>query len=647
MLKGKNLLEKIINQALLEYQSESDEQKLAFDNTELKAFLATYKNPSEDIKNLSDEMLSSIKNHIDTEDAQKKFAVSIKYIRGIAQINNGKENKIAFSDEQKLKLVELEELINKVIEKNEYLANNIKKRSKKQIEDYRHILVIINNNQIFTAEDYEIVEKIVREENPLSAESNLDIIFSYLNEHNSRKFKDIRNQNNVNLNINEANDIFESFIRNEVPKTETKLVEAERTQKVKEIIATLGYNYDDLEISLKLKLIAVKDLTTLENTAKELINKKTIQEFKPGNIYSLIYILINSNPEIISTILELLETEYNITPDTPEFKKIINTSTTLFTCEGLANFKKNISIFYNIKIPIKKIIKTNIALLTANPNNLKIIMSKLKKKGANISDILDKCPSIFESKRKNQEKTEVEYNLDILEMYGFDLESFFNENNPSYSVLCSKNLDAKLDQFIEVGLNDYIHEYPSKAGTAFKSLIIKRVYYAFKNNLSVWSTYSNAKKKLNKKTNDLDNSLYPPELVESSLPEITHTENEHYNTAINESWLIMSDFEIENIKSAYPVMELIDEGYRAAIYTNAPKGLLKRKTELVFGTQIISRPKVFKVFRILIDLKVPEKEALLYAITFNTLLEPHEYDFIKEAIKRIGVDKNNGLFKTI
>ena len=119
MLKGKKILEEIINQALLEYQSGSDEQKLAFDNTELKAFLATFKNPFEDIKNLSDGMLNSITKHIDPEESRKKFGVTIKYIRGIAKINADKENKIAFSNEQKEKLIELEELIKKVIEKNE------------------------------------------------------------------------------------------------------------------------------------------------------------------------------------------------------------------------------------------------------------------------------------------------------------------------------------------------------------------------------------------------------------------------------------------------------------------------------------------------------------------------------------------------
>lgn len=633
MLKGKNLLEEIINQALLEYQSGSDEQKLAFDNTELKAFLATFKNPFEDIKNLSDGMLNSITKHIDSEESRKKFEVIIKYIRGIAKINADKENKIAFSNEQKAKLIELEELIKKVIEKNEYLANNIKERSDKQIENYRHILVNIQNDKIFIADDYDIVEKIVREETAVTAEANLDVIFSYMNEHNSRKFKDLKKS--TNLNVEEANDILESVIRNENIVNETKLVEAERTQRIKELIVTLGYNYDELEISLKLKLIAVKDLDRLKKTAEILISKNLIQDLKPGNVHGLVYLLINTTPEVINSALELLESNYNITPHSIEFKKIMNTATYLLTEEGLLIFKANPLFLKNVEI--KKIIKNNISLLTTNPKKLKNLASKLEKIGADIDDILCKCPNIFTAK--------IEKNLKILKMYGFDLESFFADESFSYSVLCSANLDAKLDQFIEVGLNDYIHENSSKEASALKSLIVKRVYYAYKNNLSVWSTYSNVEKKPDKTSEENLKELYPAELISSPLPEITHTENQEYNNAINKSETVISDFEIEKIKSTYPVMELIDEGYRAAIYTNAPKGLLKRKTELVFGTQIISRPKVFKVFKILMDLKKSEKEALLYAITYNTLLEPHEYDFIKEAVERIGVDRENELFK--
>ena len=44
---------------------------------------------------------------------------------------------------------------------------------------------------------------------------------------------------------------------------------------------------------------------------------------------------------------------------------------------------------------------------------------------------------------------------------------------------------------------------------------------------------------------------------------------------------------------------------------------IKRKTELVFNNKIVSRIKTYSVFKALIDNKVKEENALLYALTYN------------------------------
>lgn len=673
MLKGKELLLEIINDALFTEQAGSDAQQLAFNNTELNAFLAMFKNPPEDIIYLTNEMLGNITGYLEPEDERKKFTATIKYIRGLSVLNKSKEPKISLSESQLLKLTELEELINKVIKRNEYLLTNIKERSEKQIKDYRKILVVVQNENLFTAEDYDIVEEIVRTEVPSDAETKLDQIFTFLNEFNSRKLKDIAegkndtNQEEIALEdtmnvtsldsvlvLDEQTDIFESVVRTATPKTNTKLEEAERTQKIKEIIAYLGYNYDELEISLKLKLIAIKDLDFLNTLAKTLKegNEETpeiLSSLKSRNIYGLIYLLTNTSQEIIKEVTDVLK-EFNIGIPSPEFTKIINTGTIIFSEIGLNNFKENIKIFRAYNVSIRKLIRDNISLLTTNSENFKRVTHKLEKKGANISSIFDRCASLLGPRNTLNPVNLIENNLSILEMYGFDIEAFLTEENPCYTVLYSTDLATKLDHFIEVGLNEYIHNSPSRAGTAFKSLVIKRIYYAFKNNDEVWSRSKMEHRQLSSKIIGSETSVevYPAELVEAAIPKSFRTENEEYNNAIDNSELIMSDTEIENIKSNHPVMVLIDEGYRAAIYTDAPKGLLKRKTELVFGTQIISRPKVFKVFKVLTEMDVEEKEALLYAITHNSILEPHEFEYIKEAVDKIGEGKDyDRILKTI
>ncbi len=645
MLKGKEILLEIINNALLTEQIGSDVQQLAFDTTELKAFLTNYKNPPEDIIHLTDGMLNNISKQIGDNEESKKFIAMIKYIRGVAQLNGEKQTKINLSEDQLLKLKELEDLINKVIQKNELITKNVKERSEKQLSDYRKIITIVNSEEIFTVEDYDIIEEIIRIETPTEAESNLDSIFTYLNEFNSRKLQEIimkeekpekREVINVVknvvqepsiLDVDDQNDIFNSVVRTSSPsKQNTNIEEAERTQRIKEIISCLGYNYDELPITMKLKLIAIKDLNNLNLLADKIKEyPEILNSIKPSNINLLIYMLTNTSAAIIEDVINILKIKYNIELPSFEFTKMINTGISIFSEKGYSNFKTNVEIFDKYEVSVKKIITDNILLLTTDTKKLKNITTKFHKRGSDIKKIFDECSNLFLNTSKDI-PTLVEKNLNVLEMYGFDTESLLVEENPSFSLLHSRDLASKLDQFIEVGLNETIHKDPTKAGNAFKTLIIKRIYYAYKNNYEVWASPK-------------DNINISENTTELNL-EMPITQNETYNKAIINSQLVISDTEIEKIKSEYEVMEIVDEGYRAAIYTDAPMGLLKRKTEFIFGTQIISRPKVFRVFKILINLDVELKEALLYAIIHNSVLEPHEHEFVKEAVARIGVTKD-------
>ena len=604
MLKGKELLLEIINNALLAYQSGSNEQQIAFNNTELKAFLSTYKNPPEDIINLSDEMLKNITEFIDPIEEQKKFSATIKYLRGIAELNKNKEEKMLFNEQQKIKLIALEELIKNVIQHNEYLIEHSKTRSEKEINKYRKILSKIQNEEIFTAKDYDVVENIIHNETPNDAESNLDLIYTYMNEFNARKLQN----------------------KKEEQKEIKEVSKNDRTVIIKEIVNSLGINYDTLNMQVKLKFLGIKDLESFSNLAK-FLKEEIVNKIDSPNITGLIYLLTNSNKNLIDEVI----TEFE--KSSIEFKKLLNTGTNIFSEKGLKNFKNNKEIFVKYQVSLKKLIRNNITILTTDPDYLKNIIRLLEEKNINVTTIFERIPFLLEPKGQNL----IEKNLKILDMYGFDVNTFFGEN-PIYTILGSWNLASKLDFFIEVGLNEQIHK-SNDPGLELKNLITKRIYYAYKNNYGVWT---NGSQYLSKQ----DESL-PFEITRVSVPKILKVENEEYDQIILKNDFLITEEIIEQIKKDYPIMHLIDEAYRAAIYTEAPVGILKRKTEYVFGTQIISRLKVFKVFKILIDLNLDEKEALFFAITYNTILEPHEYDFINDAVSKIEIGDNyDQLLKT-
>ena len=54
--------------------------------------------------------------------------------------------------------------------------------------------------------------------------------------------------------------------------------------------------------------------------------------------------------------------------------------------------------------------------------------------------------------------------------------------------------------------------------------------------------------------------------------------------------------------------------------------------ELVFNNKIVSRIKTYSVFKALIDNKVKEENALLYALTYNMDLTSNEYEEVKSYV---------------
>ena len=151
----------------------------------------------------------------------------------------------------------------------------------------------------------------------------------------------------------------------------------------------------------------------------------------------------------------------------------------------------------------------------------------------------------------------------------------------------SWNLASKLDFFIEVGLNEQIHK-SNDPGLELKNLITKRIYYAYKNNYGVWT---NGSQYLSKQ----DESL-PFEITRVSVPKILKVENEEYDQIILKNDFLITEEIIEQIKRLSN-HHLIDEAYRAAIYTEAPVGILKERLNMFLA------PKLFLVLKYLKYLK--------------------------------------------
>ena len=676
MLSGKELLISIIKPALSTLDN-SQIQQLAFDNTELNTFLNNFNHP-EDIINLKEDILNNLVNNLEPFEARNIFLGNIKFIKGLAELAKQNQTKLTLNKSQLLNLEELKELINITISKNEYNIKNTKEKNRNQMSDYHKILGIVQNEELFSDKDYDIIENIVRNETPKDAENNLDKIFTFVNEFNARKLSEIYTgikesqvaKPNITINLTpveskeepeqvivteriiedydkeekieeieitplnfEDSDPFQdifSSVNLKKKKPSDKLVDAEHIQKLKEILSYLGYNYDILEEKLKTQL-ANEDLSKIDKFAKYLKeeNKVILSKIKTNNIYSLIFILTKSSKQRIELILSTLYNYFGIKSAGGELFKIVNNATTMFSEQGCRNFVENAKIFKQYNVAINNIIDKDINFLHIDNENLLSNIELLINYGADISILIDKCNlSLNNQYSFNRYSGLIKKNLDILRLYSFDLKSFFEEKNSCYTILNSIDLASKIDQFIEVGLNEFIHINDENSGKILKTLIIKRIYYAHKNKMPVW-------KNINIEYQRLMNCSFEDD------SKLSFQEFNQLKEYIKNDDSIINEPEINIIKSDYPIMELIDEANRPAIYSNSPLALLKRKLELIFDTQIISRLKVFRVFKLLMADGFNEKKALLYALVYNSTLEEKEFIFIKNLVERTGVEKND------
>ena len=233
-------------------------------------------------------------------------------------------------------------------------------------------------------------------------------------------------------------------------------------------------------------------------------------------------------------------------------------------------------------------------------NNRK--MDLLEDNGIDIDEVLKHAPKLLLSPYYLLEK-----NMTIMKSYGFDLSC--EEDKSNYVVLGTGNLDLALDYFIELGYNDFIHKDVKNCLKNLRALIIKRIYYAYKNKINIWR------------------------IDGTNVEMLSNREkNKDYDKLIREQATALDEETIDVLISKYPILEGIDASHRAYIFKDSYNAAIKRKTELIFGNKIISRIKTYSLFKVLVDNNVNVQEALLYALSYNTILDQSEYDNLKSVV---------------
>lgn len=329
---------------------------------------------------------------------------------------------------------------------------------------------------------------------------------------------------------------------------------------------------------------------------KEILNKTDYE--------SIGYLLSKEPDEKYSEILSVVN-RYNLVLLQGNKDETENNSDALVVNEierGETDINRNDKILRDYKINVSNFRKKYPAFFVESfqSNNCKIQL--LKDNKIDIKDVFNYAPKLLLCPFYLLEK-----NMTIMKSYGFDLSC--EEDKSNYIVLGTGNLDLALDYFIELGYNDFIHKDINNCLKNLRALIIKRIYYAYKNNINIWRIDGTNFEMLNNRQ-----------------------KNDKYDKLIREKASALDEENIDVLITKYPILEGLDAGHRAYIFKDSYNAAIKRKTELIFGNKIISRIKTYSLFKILVDNNVNVQEALLYALSYNTILDQSEYDNLKSVV---------------
>lgn len=575
-MEGKDILLQILNgsavtsslalaESLKEEISESEELLALYDKGEYLQFA----NKICHLERLFNLCLSYIEDDNDSVLLRRKvLAIKTSSLTISDYVLSDKE-----TDELAKVAVLLKKVINNLNDKVMLITN-----SSITSEDVLRIKERLSREEIFTPEDILLTEKIVKCANPSNGDINWDKVITYLNGYNGGKLKKLGEDKLRGRLLERANfknpdeDIFKHHdMMKSTFKPACKIEEHEVRQSVKEVIASIGFDFDKFDRISADKLLKC-DLDGLSKRAKYLYDNGYINIIGNNNYLGVCEVLSGASLDEFKNIIKVLKEYYKFTDE--DISSLLKRGTVIFTKDGFDNFKHNMDLLREYNVSNGVIVTRGILFLINDYKKNKKFISKLPK-GINVTDFIsENIGVLYDSDR-------VLNNIESLSLYGFSL----GEDKGAYSVLATFDLAGVIDQFIELGINEHVHS-GDKELKGIKDLMVRRIFYAFKNELPVWES---------KDSYSLISGVPCP-----------------------------SEDEIIPLITDYPILMYLEEGHRLAIYSDTTYAQIKRKTEFVFDRIIISRLKTYRVFDSLVRAGVKPEEAIVKALTFNLPLEESE-----------------------
>ncbi len=544
----------------------------------------------------------------DDED-KKEFILGFNDLKSKIMSFNGDNSSIKLTSDE-----------NKIIDRFKELIVRYVNSSSSDSDTVKDFILRLNNNSSLLESDYDLVEKLIYLYEKDSTDALFEEAMDYLNRYNISlirkfskkaktpvKYTKVGESNSNEDKVNEDNKAnpFENMVSFEyVPKEKSRVNRKKKNDKLKEdegvdfnsLFSKYNFNYDELQTNYKNKLNSC-DIEKLESFLKYL-NDNTKLSGINNNSRILGLLLTESSKEAFEYVNNDLINNYSFNIE--DLDDVLKRYTAIYLDGGLDNFKKNAELLTSCGVKeIAAEVINNVVFFNNNYDDNYKNYVILKEMGINADAILKDALNVFSTDFDLLCK-----NIKVLDSYGFDLRD--EEDFKSFSVLLILDLAKAIDMFIEMGYSEYIHDKPELTLRNIKSLIIKRILFAYKNGLDMWDNYS-------------ENCPYK--------------KNDKYEEMIKNKD-VLDEKEIDLLIKEYPILSLLDSGMRITTFNDPYFGSIRRKTEFVFDNKIVSRIKTYSIFKCLITNGVNEKEALLYALSYNMDLNMAEYEILKKVVYR-------------
>ena len=587
----------------LKYLEENENKNRSYFKDVLSQINDNYNYIYDFIIGISENLILELLDDIHYEN-KKDFLLDFNEIRNKLLSYNGDYTNLKLDDGENNTINLFKKLITDFV--------NVKDDDKDYVLDFKDRL---DNNKSLLENDYDLLEKIIY----LFEKDDADVLFEeamdYLNRYNIsliRKYSKKEKKKVVYKKVGDSNSInvtpFENMVSFDyVPKEKTRVnkkrkvedkseLKREETKDIKKLFNDYGFDYENV-CRVYADWIKSLNFDETKEFLEYLKDNSLLKDVdKNGKILGLL--LTKSNLNKFRDVNDILRNKYSLNDKSIE--QILKRYTLVYCDDEINNFINNVQLLNLCGIKdINVVISDNIMFLLNNYNDNLNVYNKLNDMGINANNLFKNALNVVSINNELLFK-----NIDVLCSYGFDLRD--EEDYKSFSVLLINDLARTLDMFIEMGYSEFIHDKPELTLRNIKSLIIKRILFAYKNNLNIW-----------------DN-------VKDDSPNKINYEYEKFIKNRN----VLNDSEINLLIKEHPILSLLDSGMRITTFNESYFASIKRKTELVFNNKIVSRIKTYSVFKALIDNKVKEENALLYALTYNMDLNEYEYDMLKKVVYR-------------